>query len=270
MSKDGLSPMMSLYVETKKEYPDCILFYRLGDFYEMFFEDAKIASRELELTLTGKSCGLPERAPMCGVPHHSASHYIEKLVSKGYKVAICEQVEDPKTASGLVKRDVVRVVTSGTLSDENMLSDKVNNYLAVCCAEDDFGMAFCDISTGEIYVTSAETPNDALGEIARYSPREILLNPEGGVLLSKDLKLKLALSSEVMDQDFFLGDTAKEHFGNNAESLKISQEYALSGLIKYLVRTQKNTLDFIKNITLYSKKEFMEIDAQSRRSLEIT
>ncbi len=268
--KEGLSPMMDLYMQTKKEYSDCILFYRLGDFYEMFFEDAKIASRELELTLTGKSCGLKERAPMCGVPHHSASHYIEKLVSKGYKVAVCEQVEDPKTASGLVKRDVVRVVTSGTLSDENMLSDKVNNYLAVCCAEDDFGMAFCDISTGEIYVTAAGTPNDALGEIARYSPREILLNPEGGVLLSKDLNLKLSLSSEVMDEDFFSDNTAKEHFGERAASLLKSQENALSGLIKYLVRTQKNTLDFIKNISVYSKKEFMEIDAQSRRSLEIT
>ncbi|MDO4618374.1 MAG: DNA mismatch repair protein MutS [Clostridia bacterium] len=269
MADKDFSPMMKLYLETKEEYPDCILFYRLGDFYEMFFEDAKTVSRELELTLTGKACGQEERAPMCGVPHHSASTYIERLVSKGYKVAVCEQVEDPKTAKGIVKREVVRVVTRGTVSDDNMLSGSENNYLAVCTLKEDFGLCFCDISTGEIYLTNAKNKSDALAELARYMPRELLLSKDSSEALMGDIKHMPYISHETFQNSYFEDQMAKKHFGDSINSYNQSAILALTGIIKYLVRTQKNTLEFLKDITYYSKKEYMEIDAQSRRSLEI-
>ena len=170
------TPMMQKYLETKKEYPGCILFYRLGDFYEMFFEDAKIVSKELELTLTGKSCGKEERAPMCGVPFHAVEGYLNRLVAKGYKVAICEQVEDPKMAKGLVKREVVRVVTPGTNLDAQALDETKNNYI-MCIAylENRYGMSIADVTTGDYYVTEAEDSQKLLDEIYKFSPSEIIV-----------------------------------------------------------------------------------------------
>ena len=177
MAKQQMTPMMVQYLKTKEEYPDCILFYRLGDFYEMFFDDAVKVSRELEITLTGKDCGMEERAPMCGVPFHSASGYVARLIEKGYKVAICEQVEDPKTAKGIVKREVIRVVTPGTVVDAELLDDKTNNYLAVIYEnKDEFGFAVSDVSTGEIYTTQIKGSDEVLNEISRYAPKEILVN----------------------------------------------------------------------------------------------
>ncbi len=271
MAKEALSPMMTSYLKTKEEYPDCILFYRLGDFYEMFFDDAITASRELELTLTGKSCGLPDRAPMCGVPHHSADMYIERLVAKGYKVAVCEQVKDPKTAKGLVKREVVRVVTPGTLTDENMLDERSNNYLAVCYADGSFGLVFCDISTGEVFATEALTKADAMAEIARYMPSEILLNDRAKAQLGEEIRSRFACGLDIKGEDFF-ADTAVaiERFGTKSvAALKECSVFAVSGLFSYLVHTQKNKLDFIDKLNIYSLSEYMEIDPQSRRSLEI-
>ena len=177
-----LSPMMKLYVETKKQYPGCILFYRLGDFYEMFFDDAIMVSRELEITLTGKECGLDERAPMCGVPFHSAETYIAKLIKKGYKVGICEQTEDPAKAKGLVKREIIRVVTPGTVTESTMLDDNSNNFLcAVYTAENSTGLAFCDISTGELYATALDgdaQESEIKNELLKYKPSELLIGGE--------------------------------------------------------------------------------------------
>ena len=174
------SPMMQRYLETKEEYKDCILFYRLGDFYEMFFDDAITVSRELELTLTGKDCGQAERAPMCGVPHHAAEIYISKLIAKGYKVAICEQLEDPKTAKGIVKRGVIRVVTPGTVIESNMLEEKKNNYIMSIVKKGIYyGIAVCDVTTGDFYSTEIKENNNfplVLDEIARYSPAELVVN----------------------------------------------------------------------------------------------
>ena len=172
-----LSPMMRHYMETKKQYPDCILFYRLGDFYEMFFEDAQTASRELEITLTGKECGLSERAPMCGVPFHAVDSYLNKLVQKGYKVAIAEQMEDPKLAKGLVKREVIRVVTPGTITSAQALDETKNNYLmGIVCTDGRFGVATADISTGDFLVTEVETERELFDEINKFSPSEIICN----------------------------------------------------------------------------------------------
>ena len=172
-----LSPMMQHYMETKRQYPDCILFYRLGDFYEMFFDDAKTVSRELELTLTGKECGLPERAPMCGVPHHAVDSYLSRLVQKGYKVAIAEQMEDPKLAKGLVKREVTRIVTPGTLLDSQALDETKNNYLmCIVYLAKSFGIAVTDVTTGEFLVTEAPSIRALTDEIYKYTPSEIICN----------------------------------------------------------------------------------------------
>ena len=172
-----LTPMMQKYMETKQEYPDCILFYRLGDFYEMFFEDAEIASKELEITLTGKSCGLEERAPMCGVPYHAVEAYLNKLVSKGHKVAICEQVEDPKMAKGLVKREVVRIVTPGTNLDTQALDETKNNYImCIVYMQDRYGISIADVTTGDYYLTEVDTERKLLDEIHKFAPSEIICN----------------------------------------------------------------------------------------------
>ncbi len=173
----GLSPMMTHYMETKKQYPDCLLFYRLGDFYEMFFEDAITTSRELELTLTGKECGLKERAPMCGIPYHAVDSYLYRLVQKGYKVAIAEQMEDPKTAKGLVKREVIRVVTPGTITSSQALDETKNNYLmGIVYIGDTFGISVCDITTGDYLVTEVEGERNLLDEIHKFAPSEIICN----------------------------------------------------------------------------------------------
>ena len=271
MAQDSISPMMIKYLETKDDYPDCILFYRLGDFYEMFFDDAICASRELELTLTGKNCGLAERAPMCGVPHHSAAHYVQRLVEKGYKVAICEQVEDPKTAKGLVERQVVRVITPGTLVDENMLDDKKNNYLAVCFKESGFGLSFCDISTGEMFSCYAPTSADVLNEMARYQPREILCDSETAKILKDEMISRFMCNVEEKSDEFFKEhELVTMHFEKSMTEALVSETYsAVSALMKYLVDTQKQSMEYINRLIVYDLNEYMDIDISTRRSLEI-
>lgn len=272
MSEKKISPMMEKYLQTKEEYPDCILFYRLGDFYEMFYDDALTASRELELTLTGKNCGLKERAPMCGVPFHSASTYIQRLVAKGYKVAICEQLEDPKNAKGLVDRGVIRVVTAGTVTDENMLDEKKNNYLCVLFKNDTCGMAFCDISTSEVYVTEL---SDSLvtSEIARYAPSEIIMNQAGADAFEEELSGRCSASVSTFEEDAFIPDNAliSRQF-KNVGTFNITNQAACAvcAMIKYLEDTQKSRVSYIDTLSVYSAEEFMSIDAATRRNLEIT
>ena len=268
MQEKKMSPMMQMYLRTKEEYPDCILFYRLGDFYEMFFDDAITASRELELTLTGKQCGLEERAPMCGVPFHSASVYIQRLVAKGYKVAVCEQLEDPKEAKGLVDRGVVRVVTAGTLTDENMLDEKKNNYLCIIYKNNGFGLAFSDISTGEVFVTAVPEKAEAINEIVRYLPSEIVLNDkakESGVAGNFDVSIT------EYGTDFFSADSEKiKTQFKNVPELTDEQRCAVSAMIKYLEHTQKSRVSYVDTLTVYGTKEYMDIDSSTRRNLEIT
>ncbi len=270
MGNESISPMMSRYLQTKEEYPDCILFYRLGDFYEMFFDDAITASKELELTLTGKNCGMEERAPMCGVPHHSANVYIERLIEKGYKVAVCEQTEDPKKAKGLVRREVVRVVTPGTVSDENMLDDKKNNFLCVIYKRKNYGLAFCDVSTGEVYASCANSPAEALNELARYQPREVISDADTAFEMGESVRMRFLCKCDVKDIDYFQSAFPDSHFGADTVSGLDAAPYgAVSGLLHYLMDTQKSSLEFIDRLTVYSLKDYMEMDMSTRRSLEI-
>lgn len=274
-----LSPMMSHYLKTKEEYGDCILFYRLGDFYEMFFDDAIVVSRELELTLTEKACGLEEKAPMCGVPFHSATTYIARLVERGFKVAVCEQVEDPKDAKGLVKREVVRIITPGTILDEIMLDEKKNNYLCVINKQGkETCLAFCDISTGEIYLTVVYDEASVYNETARYSPAEILVNDEAYSQYHEVLTNRFLVTPQQMGEDFFHSFLTEERiiaqFHKPPEELglmpKSTSCCAVYALLKYLDETQKNGLSYINNLQIYSVNEYMDIDMSTRRSLEIT
>ncbi len=275
MTEEKLSPMMTRYLQTKEEYPDCILFYRLGDFYEMFFDDAITASRELELTLTGKNCGLAERAPMCGVPFHSAAVYIQRLVAKGYKVAICEQLEDAKEAKGLVDRGVIRVVTPGTLTDENMLDEKKNNYLCILYEGSEVGLAFCDISTSEVFVTQI-SGDKVINEIARYSPSEIILNEKAKAQYENAFLGRVSADLTAFSNDYFTMEDeriAGQFRKSSINELGISAgavKNALAGMIKYLEHTQKSNVGFIDTLTVYSTSEYMDIDNATRRNLEIT
>lgn len=280
MAKEQMTPMMTQYLKTKEEYADCILFYRLGDFYEMFFDDAIKASKELEITLTGKDCGLSERAPMCGVPFHSASVYIAKLIEKGYKVAICEQVEDPKLAKGIVKREVIRVVTPGTVIDEELLDEKNNNYLAVIYSQrDKYGFAVSDISTGEIYTTEINGTDEALNEIARYEPKEILLNSDAAEKLSSQVELRFHITPDECTDDFFENSEFEKNilqqFGKTslAEISLDTKPYAVcavGAMIAYLEHTQKTSLTYLNTINTYEVNQYMDIDVNTRRNLEIT
>ena len=280
MPKEQMTPMMVQYLKTKEEYPDCILFYRLGDFYEMFFDDAIKASRELEITLTGKDCGLEERAPMCGVPFHSASVYIAKLIEKGYKVAICEQVEDPKTAKGIVKREVIRVVTPGTVVDEELLDEKTNNYLAVIYGQKEvYGFAVSDVSTGEIYVTEIHGTDDALNEIARYEPKEILMNSVAMQALSGQVELRFHITpdectDEFFENSYFEGKILHQFNKSSLAEIKLADKpyavYAVGAMITYLEHTQKTSLTYINTINTYAVNQYMDIDVNTRRNLEIT
>ncbi len=275
MTEEKLSPMMSRYLKTKEEYQDCILFYRLGDFYEMFFDDAITASRELELTLTGKNCGMEERAPMCGVPFHSANIYIQKLIAKGYKVAVCEQLEDPKQAKGLVDRGVIRVITPGTVTDENMLDEKKNNYLCIIYKQDAVGMAFCDISTGEVFATCVQNDKAVLDETARYAPSEIIMNTSARTLFERDIVSRITADITDYPENYFEADEDKieEQFHKSIQELGITGKElknTVYALIKYLEHTQKSRVSYIDTITVYSSGEFMDIDIAARRNLEIT
>lgn len=276
MAEKTLSPMMSKYLQTKEEYCDCILFYRLGDFYEMFFDDALTASRELELTLTRKKCGLEQDAPMCGVPFHSASVYIQRLVAKGYKVAICEQLEDAKEAKGLVDRGVIRVITPGTLTDENMLDDKKNNYLCILYKSAECGLAFCDVSTGEVFVTRIVDEKSVINEVARYAPSEIIMNTSAMDTFEKDISGRISTDITDFDEDYFIADSEKiaQQFGAaSPEALGLSSEAmknAVCAMLRYLEHTQKSQVSYINTLTVYSAAEFMDIDIATRRNLEIT
>lgn len=275
MAEEKLSPMMSKYLQTKEEYRDCILFYRLGDFYEMFFDDAITVSRELELTLTGKNCGMEERAPMCGVPFHSANVYIQKLIAKGYKVAVCEQLEDPKGAKGLVERGVIRVITPGTVTDENMLDEKKNNYLCIIYKNETVGMAFCDISTGEVFATCVSGEKAVLDETARYAPSEIIMNTSARTLFEREISSRITVDITDYEEDYFLSEDEKteKQFGKSVHDLGLdSQEIknAVYAMIKYLEHTQKSNVSFVNSIKVYTSGEFMDIDIATRRNLEIT
>ena len=277
-----LSPMMQKYLETKEEYSDCILFYRLGDFYEMFFEDAKIASKELELTLTGKQCGLPERAPMCGVPYHAVEGFLNKLISKGYKVAICEQVEDPKLAKGLVKREVTRIVTPGTNLDMHALDDSRNNYL-MCIAyiADRYGISVCDVTTGQFKSTEVDSVRNLLDEIYKYSPAEIVCNDSflvSGVDV-EDIKYRLSVSVYPLEAWYFDDELCirklRDHFkvdsiGCFGFSEGDCSVISAGALLQYLYETQKNSLAQIGTIKTYDVSEYMILDSATRRNLELT
>ena len=280
------SPMMKHYLQMKEEYSDCIVFYRLGDFYEMFFDDAKTASRELELTLTGKDCGQEERAPMCGIPFHAAESYIARLIEKGYKVAICEQLEDPKNAKGIVKRDVIRVVTPGTVIESNMLDEKKNNYIMSIYKKGIyFGLAVCDVTTGEFLSTKIEDNNNfalLLDEISKYNPAEIIVNK---MLFNckeeiDEIKLRFKAYINCFDEEMFkkdadhliesynfIDDNEKKIEDINERTLQIP---AINGLLDYLNQTQKIKLEHINIIKMYSTSKYMSLNITSRRNLELT
>ena len=277
----NMSPMMQEYCKTKEEYKDCILFYRLGDFYEMFFEDALLVSKELELTLTGKDCGLEERAPMCGIPFHAADTYINRLIERGHKVAICEQVEDPKKAKGLVKRAVIRVVTPGTTLDATSLDESKNNYLmSIVSIADRFGCAIADITTGDCFLTEVPNSQKLVDEINKFSPAEIICNDSffmSGVD-TDDLKERLGICIFSLDAWYFDDDTCRkelrEHFHvTNLEGLGISDYdsgiIAAGALFLYLKETQKTALSQMTTIRPYTAERYMLIDSSSRRNLEL-
>ena len=274
--------MMQQYIETKKEYADCILFYRLGDFYEMFFEDAVTASKELEITLTGKNCGLEERAPMCGIPYHAVDSYLNKLVAKGFKVAICEQVEDPKLAKGIVKREVVRVVTPGTNLNIQALEESKNNYLMnIVYLADKIGVSIADATTGDYYVTEVEDIKKLRDEIARYLPSEIICNDAflvSGMELD-ELKDKYNIAVYSLDAWYFDDDNCKQilmkHFKvNSLKGLGLDEfpagMIASGALLQYLYQTQKSTLNHFTHIIPYHTGKYMLLDSSTRRNLELT
>ena len=270
----ALTPMMQMYLETKEKYKDAILFYRLGDFYEMFFDDAITCSRELELTLTGKDCGLEKRAPMCGIPHHAVNTYIPKLVEKGYKVAICEQLEDPKEAKGIVKRDVVKIITPGTITELTMLDEKKNNYIASVCIESkEVSIAFCDISTGEFMFSSINGTDlniKLINEIARISPAEIIVT-------KKDKENKAFISE--IDKAFNIYVSVYNNLEENAALEEIlkntnvklteNENKACILLLNYVLETQKTSINQLNTIKKYAIDKFMQLDATTRRNLEV-
>lgn len=276
-----LTPMMQQYMETKKQYPDCILFYRLGDFYEMFFDDALTASRELEITLTGKSCGLDERAPMCGVPYHAVDGYLTRLVEKGYRVAICEQVEDPKQAKGLVKRDVTRIVTPGTNVDIPSMDAARNIYLMGIVGTDGcYGISAADISTGDYYVTEVDSARGIMDEIYKFSPSEIICSPDFLTcgLDIEELKGRYHIAVSPLEEWYYDGDLCtralREHFRvNTLEGLGLggytAGRNAAGAVLQYLIVTQKTALEHLTQLTPYRTNKYMVMDISTRRNLEL-
>ena len=276
-----LTPMMQQYIETKNSYKDCILFYRLGDFYEMFFEDAKTASRELEITLTGKNCGLSERAPMCGVPYHAVEGYLNKLVSKGYKVAICEQVEDPKQTKGIVKREVVRIVTPGTNTNLQAIDERKNNYImCVTYLPEKIGISVADVTTGDYFVTEVDSVKKLTDELMKYMPSEIICND--AFLLSgidvEDLRGRLQICVNNLEPHYFDDDACKKclmrHFKVNVLTGLGIEDFpvgiiASGALLLYLYETQKNDLSHFTHLVPYLPSKFMLLDSSTRRNLEL-
>lgn len=280
MDEAKLSPMMRQYLESKKEVPDALLFYRIGDFYEMFFEDAIKASKALDLVLTGKDCGLEERAPMCGIPYHAADSYVSKLVSQGFKVAIGEQVEDPKLAKGLVKREIIRVITPGTQTEETALEEGKNNYLsAIYPGNSGIGIATVDISTGELYSLSVSDSKELLDEISRFSPKEILC-PIGFLEdkeLSSALDSRFSLSITEKEKEYFGKEEADKilstHFSSSIPGLGLEhaplERRALGACLRYLYDTQKNILSHIRHIERFHREDYMLLDLSTQRNLEL-
>ena len=284
---EELSPMMQNYLQTKEQYKDCILFYRLGDFYEMFFDDAILASRELEITLTGRACGMEEKAPMCGVPYHAVDIYVSRLIAKGHKVAICEQLEDPKTAKGIVKRDVIRVITPGTVIESNMLDEKKNNYImSIYKSGIYYGIAICDISTGDFYASQIKLKDEnfekLLDEYVRFSPSEIVVNQVMGEA-EKDLeKMTDRLPSFISKKEDNIFKNDKEMLlklytitdmdnrqKDDLEGMELTVR-AICGLLDYFTETQKMKLEHINRIAIYEVQKYMALDINTRRSLELT
>ena len=287
VDKSKCSPMMQNYLETKEKYQDCVLFYRLGDFYEMFFDDAVEVSRELELTLTGKDCGLEERAPMCGIPYHAADNYIARLVAKGYKVAICEQLEDPKATKGIVKRGVIKIVTPGTVVESNMLEERKNNYImAIYKTGLYFGVATSDISTGEFYTTAIKENNNfslLLDELSRFNPAEIVVNKMMNESKEEIKEIRTRFPNTYIttcDESYFSEDTTKVKNGfrlvnESQEEIQNLNEHLLevssiNALKEYLESTQMTDLAHINKIVVYTVSKYMALDINARRNLEIT
>ena len=273
----ALSPMMQQYFDTKKQYPGCILFFRVGDFYEMFFEDAKLVSRELELVLTGKDCGLEERAPMCGVPFHAVDTYLSRLIAKGYKVAICDQTEDPALAKGLVKRDVIRVVSPGTVIESECLDEKRNNY--ICSVYYDgagYGAVFADISTGALSVTELVNENahdQLISEASAYEPRELIVNAGVPAEVKDAFSVRFGTLITPADPVSYTPEKAEEEtvgrFGDGSINPSSRPAFAVSALMVYLEQTQKTDLSYIKTFTFYRSDKYLSLDPATRRNLEL-
>ena len=278
----NLTPMMRQYVELKEKHQDCLLFFRLGDFYEMFFEDAETASKELDLVLTGRDCGLAERAPMCGVPYHSVDVYINRLIQKGYKVAICEQMEDPALAKGLVERDVIRIITPGTVIEERMLQEGKNNYLvSVFLADQHIGLAYADVSTGAFVageLSGIQMQTELFDELTRLQPTEIIANDD--LFLQPLLQKRISASYylEHYSEKAFLQAAAKERLLRHFQTATLAgfgcegMPYAVSAagaLMQYLEETQKNALSHIRRLRVLNRTEYMQLDASTRRNLEL-
>jgi len=277
-----LTPMMQQYMKIKEQYKDCILFYRLGDFYEMFFEDAINASRELEITLTGKNCGLEERAPMCGIPYHAVDGYLAKLVSRGYRVAICEQMQDPKQCKGIVEREVIRIVTPGTNLNTQVLDETKNNYLcSIIYTTNCYGLSFVDVTTGDFYMTEVDTERKLMDEIAKYSPSEIICNDTflvSGIDI-EDMKYRYNSSVEALEPWYFDDELCKralmDQFGvKSLDGLGLKDfsigVIAAGAVMQYLVETQKTSLSHISSITPYITSKYMLLDSSTRRNLELS
>lgn len=277
-----VTPMMAQYLSVKEKYKDAILFFRLGDFYEMFFEDAKTVSRELELVLTGKDCGLEERAPMCGIPYHSSESYIGKLVSRGHKVVICEQTEDPASAKGLVKREVVRIVTPGTLIENGLLDDEKNNYLCTVSVSDGgAGVCFSDVSTAELrgtFISGDDLEKRIINEIAAYMPRELLINVSSDTLSEVTAFVRERIGGTVDDRrcDYFEYNEAqlriKDIFGKTSQEIGAETPQsvcALGAMLRYLEETYCREIPNIKDLRFYSEDQYMQIDSGTRRNLEL-
>lgn len=279
-----LSPMMKQYMSIKEQYKDCILFFRLGDFYEMFFEDAIIASKEMEITLTGKNCGQEERAPMCGVPFHSSDVYIAKLIEKGYKVAICEQTEDPAVAKGIVKREVVQVITPGTVISQTMLNEKENNYLASVFIDDKgVGLSYCDISTGELRVTDInefDTIDTIINQLVRIKPKEIIINKSAEKICSiEELKLLTDSYVNILEDSYYTNSSAinsilrqfhvKSIIGIGMRECEVAVN-SLGALLSYLFETRKQSLSHITQVNYYDIGSYMCLDKATIKNLELT
>ena len=280
-----LSPMMQQYLEIKKQHKDEILFYRIGDFYEMFFDDALTVSRELDLTLTGKQCGLEERAPMCGVPFHSYEGYVARLISKGYKVAICEQMEDPAKAKGLVKRDIIRVVTPGTVIESSMLQDDKNNYIAsIFLKGGAAGLCFADVSTGTAHITELKREKIApavIAELCRYHPSEVLMNPglldcrEITAYIKKNMDCAVELVEEERYAPGLVAISLENQFGRDwAAKTGITEDglvrFAMAALLEYLHDTQIKGVERLKTVITYNEAQFMRLSQVTRANLELT